>query len=135
MAVRFHWLMWLGFRIHLFGFFATLMFASRLYFESKKRSVDTCLLVMIAFYTIIWVIWLLSLIVLRFCEFGRVCSGAYLEDELHAAAIGGRPVQVAQSVPAAGVRDDDDGGLFGPRGQAHARLVGAAIRNQIEVSI
>ena len=79
MAVRFHWLMWLGFRIHLFGFFVTLMFASRLYFESKKRGVDTCLLVMIAFYTIVWVIWLLSLIVLRFCEFGRVCSGAYLE--------------------------------------------------------
>ena len=71
--------MWLGFRIHLFGFFVTLMFASRLYFESKKRRVDTCLFVMIAVYTLVWVIWLISLIVIRFCDSGRVCSGAYLE--------------------------------------------------------
>ena len=79
MAVRFHWLMWFGFKIHLFGFFVTLVFASRLYFESKKRTVDSCLLTMIAGYSCVWIIWLIGLIVFRFCDYGRVCSGAFLE--------------------------------------------------------
>ena len=79
-AVTFQRVIWWGFRIHLSGFIINSLFGVQIYKREEAKPNNSILLCIVGTYTFVWVMWVVSLIVVRFKEFGRICSGDYLPE-------------------------------------------------------
>ena len=78
-----------GFVVHLLGIFADSSMAARVYVK-KTIWFRTFALVFVSIYTLMWLAWLISLIVVRYKHTGKVCSGDYLSDEVNT----GEPIEM-----------------------------------------
>ena len=78
-----------GFVVHLLGIFADSSMAARVYVK-KTIWFRTFALVFVSIYTLMWLAWLISLIVVRYKHTGKVCSGDYLSDDLNT----GEPIEM-----------------------------------------
>ena len=66
-----------GLGVHIFGFFAdAALFAS---VSVKRKVFKISAFVLVAIYTLFFIVWVIYLLVVRFSEEARVCSGKYLE--------------------------------------------------------
>ena len=68
-----------GFFIHLAGIFGDGSMAARVYVK-KTEWFRTLALILVSLYTLAWLGWLITLLVLRYRHTGQVCSGYYLND-------------------------------------------------------
>ena len=70
-----------GFYVHFFGIIADGCFAIRIYYKGRNEWFNYLAIVLEVFYTLCYLVWLIWIQVIRFRKSGRICSGAYLDDE------------------------------------------------------
>ena len=64
------------------GIFADASMAARVYVK-KAQWFRTFALIFVLIYSLLWLGWLIALFIIRYRYVGRVCSGAYLSDDLN----------------------------------------------------
>lgn len=92
LATSFSSLIWWGYRIHLLGFVANSLFAIRVYYRELNKYFDIASIGLVTLYSLMWIVWLLSLIMTRFSNMGRICSGAHLPADKKQEAVAGYAV-------------------------------------------